>query len=328
MEKTAIDELHDHLAPEMTKVDLLMRERMKSDKVALIEEIAGHLINSGGKRIRPILTLSSAKLFNYTGTKHIKLATVVEFIHNATLLHDDVVDRSERRRNKRTANSLWDNKSSILVGDFLFSRSFKLMIETKSPKILAILANASGMISEGEVLQLSIAKDLQTTTSTYYEVIRGKTAALFSAACETGAYVGGASKKQVEALHNFGDALGICFQIIDDFLDYRGKKTSLGKNTGNDFKERKVTLPLIIAYSLACKEEKEFWERTIGKGEQEPEDFKKALNILNDKGVFDATYNIALDWSNIAKRNLRKIPNSITRDLMEELCNYVLSRVS
>ena len=140
--------------------------------------------------------------------------------------------------------------------------------------------------------------------------------------------MGGASKKQVEALHNFGDALGICFQIIDDFLDYRGKKTSLGKNTGNDFKERKVTLPLIIAYSLACKEEKEFWERTIGKGEQEPEDFKKALNILNDKGVFDATYNIALDWSNIAKRNLRKIPNSITRDLMEELCNYVLSRVS
>ncbi len=320
--------MHDHLAVEMKKVDLLMRERMRSDKAPLIAEIAGHLINSGGKRIRPVLTISSAKLFNYKGAKHIKLAAVVEFIHNATLLHDDVVDRSERRRDKQSANSLWDNKSSILVGDFLFSRSFKLMIETKSSKILGILANASGMISEGEVLQLSVAKDLQTTTSTYYEVVRGKTAALFSAACETGAYVGGASKKQVEALHKFGDALGICFQIMDDLLDYRGKNKSLGKNTGNDFKERKVTLPIIIAYSKASKEEKEFWERTIGQGKQKAGDFEKAFDILTSKGAFDATYEIALDWSNLAKKNLKKIPKSTTRDLMEGLCNYVISRVS
>ncbi len=328
MKKTVIDKLHTHLASEMSKVNSLMRERMQSDKVELIGNIAEHLINSGGKRIRPILTISSAKLFNYTGTKHIKLAATVEFIHNATLLHDDVVDRSERRRDKKTANSIWDNKSSILVGDFLFSRSFKLMIETNSSKILGILATASGMISEGEVLQLSVSKDLRTTTSTYYEVIRGKTAALFSAACETGAYVGGASKKQVEALHKFGDALGICFQIIDDLLDYKGKNPSLGKNTGNDFKERKVTLPLIIAYSKASKEEKKFWKRTIGKGEQKPGDFEKALDILNSRGTLEATYKVALYWSNLAKENLRKIPKSVTRDLMEELCDYVISRVS
>lgn len=326
--KTVIDKLQDHLSSEMTKVDKLMRERMRSDKVDLIEQIAGHLINAGGKRIRPLLTISSAKLFNYEGDNHIKLAAVVEFIHNATLLHDDVVDGSDRRRNKLTANSLWDNKSSILVGDFLFSKSFQLMIETKSSRVLSILANSSGMISEGEVLQLSTARNLNTSQEIYYDVIRGKTAALFSASCQTGSYVSGAKKKYVDSLYLYGDALGICFQIMDDLLDYRGKDRSLGKNVGNDFKERKVTLPLILAYKDASHEERKFWERTIMVGDQKKDDFNVALKILNDKDIFEKTYAIASNWSHLARQNLKSIPESTTKDLLEELCSYVISRVS
>ena len=283
MNTTVIDKLQAFLSPEMVKVDELMRERMKSNKVSLIEQIAGHLINSGGKRIRPMLTIASAKLFNYDGPNHIKLAAVVEFIHNATLLHDDVVDRSERRRDKKTANTVWDNKSSILVGDFLFSRSFKLMIETKSPEILSILANSSEMISEGEVLQLSVANNFRIPETTYYDVIRGKTAALFSASCETGAQVAGASKVQTKSLYEYGDALGIAFQIMDDFLDYSRQGGEVGKNIGNDFREQKVTLPIILAYKVASKEEIEFWDRTIGKGIQNSDDFDVALQILNNR---------------------------------------------
>ena len=328
MTETVIEKLQFSLSSEMADVDLLMRERMKSEKVDLIEKVAGHLINSGGKRLRPLLTIASAKLFNYQGIKHIKLAAVVEFIHNATLLHDDVVDKSDRRRDKRTANVLWDNKSSILVGDFLFSRAFKLMIETNSPKILSILANSSGLISEGEVLQLSIAKNLNTPLETYYDVIRGKTAALFSASCQTGSYVAGATKKQTNLLYNYGDALGICFQIIDDLLDYRGAGDSLGKNIGNDFKERKVTLPLILAFKDASNQEKKFWERTIEKGVQNDRDFHLALEILKGKDILEKTYNIALKWSEMAQENLVGIPDSQTKDLMNDLCSYVVSRIS
>ena len=328
MNETVIEKLQFSLSSEMTDVDLLMHERMKSEKVDLIEKIAGHLINAGGKRLRPLLTIASAKLFNYQGTKHIKLAAIVEFIHNATLLHDDVVDKSDMRRDKRTANVLWDNKSSILVGDFLFSRAFKLMIETNSPKILSILANSSALISEGEVLQLSIANNLNTPLETYYDVIRGKTAALFSASCQTGSYVAGATKKQTKSLYNYGDALGICFQIIDDLLDYRGTSGSLGKSIGNDFKERKVTLPLILAFKNASNEEKKFWERTIGKGLQDDRDFHLALEILKDKDILGKTYDIALKWSEMAKENLVGIPDSQTKDLMNDLCSYVVSRIS
>ena len=328
MNTTVIDKLQAFLSPEMVKVDELMRERMKSDKVSLIEQIAGHLINSGGKRIRPMLTIASAKLFNYDGPNHIKLAAVVEFIHNATLLHDDVVDRSERRRDKKTANTVWDNKSSILVGDFLFSRSFKLMIETKSPEILSILANSSEMISEGEVLQLSVANNFRIPETTYYDVIRGKTAALFSASCETGAQVAGASKVQTKSLYEYGDALGIAFQIMDDLLDYSGQGGELGKNIGNDFREQKVTLPIILAYKVASKEEIEFWDRTIGKGIQNSDDFDIALQILNNRDILKQTYAIALKWSNIAKMQLRDIPSSKTKRLLKELCDYVVSRTS
>ena len=328
MNTTVIDKLQAFLSPEMVKVDELMRERMKSDKVSLIEQIAGHLINSGGKRIRPMLTIASAKLFNYDGPNHIKLAAVVEFIHNATLLHDDVVDRSERRRDKKTANTVWYNKSSILVGDFLFSRSFKLMIETKSPEILSILANSSEMISEGEVLQLSVANNFRIPETTYYDVIRGKTAALFSASCETGAHVAGASKVQTKSLYEYGDALGIAFQIMDDLLDYSGQGGELGKNIGNDFREQKVTLPIILAYKVASKEEIEFWDRTIGKGIQNSDDFDIALQILNNRNILKQTYAIALKWSNIAKNQLRDIPISETKRLLKELCDYVVSRTS
>ena len=328
MNTTVIDKLQAFLSPEMVKVDELMRERMKSDKVSMIEQIAGHLINSGGKRIRPMLTIASAKLFNYDGPNHIKLAAVVEFIHNATLLHDDVVDRSERRRDKKTANTVWDNKSSILVGDFLFSRSFKLMIETKSPEILSILANSSEMISEGEVLQLSVANNFRIPETTYYDVIRGKTAALFSASCETGAQVAGASKVQTKSLYEYGDALGIAFQIMDDLLDYNGQGGELGKNIGNDFREQKVTLPIILAYKAASKEEIEFWDRTIGKGIQNSDDFDIAIQILNNRNILKQTYAIALKWSNIAKNQLRDIPSSETKRLLQELCDYVVSRTS
>ena len=223
---------------------------MASQHAPRIPEVTAHLIGAGGKRLRPLLTLAAAHLCGYSGPFHIHLAATVEFIHTATLLHDDVVDKSAQRRGRPTANLLWDNKTSVLVGDYLFARSFQLMTETGSLRVLDILANASATIAEGEVLQLTAAQDLSTTEDVYLQVVRGKTAALFSAATEVGGEIAGATAAHTKALYQYGDALGICFQIVDDLLDYQGSDAT-GKNIGDDFRECKLTLPLIKAVAKA-----------------------------------------------------------------------------
>src|SRR5210317_309413 len=267
------------LEPELQAVNALIQTRMASKHAPLIPEVTAHLVNAGGKRLRPLLTLACAKLFDYAGPYHVHLAATVEFIHTATLLHDDVVDESAQRRGRPTANLLWDNKSSVLVGDYLFARAFQLMVETGSLRVLDILSNAAATIAEGEVLQLTAASDLATTEETYIKVVRGKTAALFSAAMEVGGEIAGQDAATKQALFDYGDALGISFQIVDDLLDYGGTK-AIGKNTGDDFRERKLTLPVIRAVAAADADEREFWVRTIQKGRQEEGDLEHAVALL------------------------------------------------
>ena len=260
------DRMAAYLNADMTAVNDLIRDRMASEHAPRIPEVTAHLVEAGGKRLRPMLTLAAARLCGYDGPYHVHLAATVEFIHTATLLHDDVVDESAQRRGRPTANLLWDNKSSVLVGDYLFARSFQLMTETNNMRVLAILANASATIAEGEVLQLTAAQNLATDEGIYLQVVRGKTAALFSAATQVGGVIAAAPDAQVQALFDYGDALGIAFQIVDDLLDYQGDPNATGKNIGDDFRERKLTLPVIKAIAKGDAAERAFWTRTIEKG--------------------------------------------------------------
>lgn len=321
------DQLGILLEAEMLAVNDLIRTRMASEHAPRIPEITAHLVEAGGKRLRPMLTLAAAQLCGYNGPYHIHLAATVEFIHTATLLHDDVVDESGQRRGRPTANLLWDNKSSVLVGDYLFSRSFQLMVETGSLKVLDILANASATIAEGEVLQLTAAQDLKTDEGIYLQVVRGKTAALFAAATEVGGVIADAPQDQIDALRGYGDALGICFQIVDDLLDYGGSSAQLGKNTGDDFRERKLTLPVIKAVAKADQTERDFWTRVIETGDQHSEDLDHAIALMAKHGTLEATRNDAIYWADGAKTAIRTMPQSNLRDLLIELADYVVSRV-
>lgn len=322
------DRLAAYLAADMAAVNVMIRDRMASEHAPRIPEVTAHLIEAGGKRLRPMLTLAAARLCGYGGPYHIHLAATVEFIHTATLLHDDVVDESARRRGRPTANLLWDNKSSVLVGDYLFSRSFQLMVETGSLRVLDILANASATIAEGEVLQLTAAQDLATTEAIYLQVVRGKTAALFSAATEVGGVIAGASDAQTRALFDYGDALGIAFQIVDDLLDYGGSAASLGKNVGDDFRERKLTLPVIKAVALADAEERAFWVRVIGKGQQAEGDLEQAMAIMARHGAMKAARDDALAWARRAVTALDALPDHDLRDMLVDLADYVVARIT
>ncbi len=323
-----LDRLSTHLAADMARVNTLIRERMASEHAPRIPEVTAHLVEAGGKRLRPMLTLAAARLLGYEGAYHIHLAATVEFIHTATLLHDDVVDESAQRRGRPTANLLWDNKSSVLVGDYLFARSFQLMTETGSLRVLDILANASATIAEGEVLQLTAAQDLRTDESIYLKVVRGKTAALFSAATEVGGVIAGAPDDQVRALHTYGDALGIAFQIADDLLDYGGTSAVIGKNTGDDFRERKLTLPVIKAVAKADETERAFWRRVIEKGDQREGDLDHALALMARHGAMEATRDEALAWAGRAKAALAALPAHPLRDMLSDLADYVVARVN
>ena len=326
--KAPQDRLADWLAGDMAAVNALIRARMASEHAPRIPEVTAHLIEAGGKRLRPMLTLSAARLLGYEGTDHQKLAATVEFIHTATLLHDDVVDESQRRRGRPTANLLWDNKSSVLVGDYLFARSFQLMVETGSLRVLDILANASATIAEGEVLQLTAAQDLATDEGVYLKVVRGKTAALFSAATESGAVIAGADEATVRALFDYGDALGIAFQIVDDILDYGGQDAVIGKNTGDDFRERKLTLPVIKAMAKADAEERAFWVRTIEKGDQREGDLAQALAILARHGATAEARADAMAWADRARQALAGLPDHPLREMLRDLADYVVARVA
>ena len=323
---------HERLAAvldsDLAAVDALIRARMSSKNAPRIPEVTAHLVNAGGKRVRPMLTLAAARLCGYEGENHHRLAATVEFIHTATLLHDDVVDESTQRRGRPTANLLWDNKSSVLVGDYLFARSFQLMTETGSLCVLDILANAAATIAEGEVLQLTAAANLATTEDVYLQVVRGKTAALFSAATEVGGVIADAPDAQVQALHTYGDALGIAFQIADDLLDYGGDTAATGKNLGDDFRERKLTLPVIKAVATADAEERAFWKRTIEKGDQKEGDLDQALALIAKHGTMEQTRDEALQWSARAKEAMLQLPKHDLRDMLVDLADYVVARIS
>ncbi|SPF77653.1 polyprenyl synthetase family protein [Pseudoprimorskyibacter insulae] len=323
---------HDRLAAaltdDMNAVNALIRDRMASRHAPRIPEVTAHLVEAGGKRLRPMLTLAAARMCGYQGDDHVKLAATVEFIHTATLLHDDVVDESKQRRGRPTANLLWDNKSSVLVGDYLFARSFQLMVETEDLRALNILSNAAATIAEGEVLQLSAAQDLATTEDIYLQVVRGKTAALFSAATEVGGVISRVPEAQIQALFDYGDALGISFQIVDDLLDYQGDTKATGKNVGDDFRERKLTLPVIKAVAAADDDERAFWKRTIEKGDQQDGDLEHAIALLHKHGTLEATRQDALAWAEKAKTAMAHLPESDFRSMLTDLADYVVARIS
>jgi octaprenyl-diphosphate synthase len=327
----AIQKPHERLAAmlagDLDEVNALIRARMASKHAPRIPEVTAHLVEAGGKRLRPLLTLATARMCGYDGPYHVYLAATVEFIHTATLLHDDVVDESKKRRGRPTANLLWDNKSSVLVGDYLFARSFQLMTETGNLRVLRILSDAAATIAEGEVLQLTAAQDLSTSEAIYLQVVRGKTAALFSAATEVGGVIAGRPEEEVKALFDYGDALGIAFQIVDDLLDYWGSDAT-GKNVGDDFRERKLTLPLIKAFAAADDEEKAFWKRVIEKGDQRDGDLEHAIALLNKHGALEATRQEALAWAARAKAAMESLPQNELRDLLIDLNDYVVSRVN
>lgn len=322
------EQLNIALSDDLIAVNGLIRARMASEHAPRIPEVTAHLVEAGGKRVRPMLTLAAARLCGYEGDAHQKLAATVEFIHTATLLHDDVVDESAQRRGRPTANLLWDNQSSVLVGDYLFARAFQLMVETGNLRVLSILSNAAATIAEGEVLQLSAATNIETTEAIYLQIVRGKTAALFAAACEVGGVIAGRDEAVVQGLHAYGDGLGIAFQMADDLLDWGGSGADIGKNIGDDFRERKLTMPVIRAIAQADPTERTFWQRTIGKGQQEDGDLDAALALLRKHGALEQTRDEARAWSARAKAALEIAPAGELRDLMADLADYVVVRLT
>ncbi|MFP4314371.1 MAG: polyprenyl synthetase family protein [Alphaproteobacteria bacterium] len=309
----------------MKAVNVIILARMQSD-VPLVEQLAGYLIASGGKRIRPLLTLASTAIYNGEMKRAHLLAACVEFIHTATLLHDDVVDESSERRGQAAANTVFGNQVSVLVGDFLFSRAFQMMVEDKNLDILKILSDASAIIAQGEVMQLTTANNLDTSLDNYLEVIKAKTAALFAAACEVGPVIAGTKAKHAINMRDFGMNLGIAFQIIDDILDYSAKQEKLGKTVGDDFREGKMTAPLILALENASKEEREFWERTLVQKDQRDSDLTRAQSILREHGAFERAKQMAQDYADRAIENLSDAPESDLKNLLQELVKFTVAR--
>jgi len=299
--------------------------RMESP-VQLIPQLAAHIVAAGGKRLRPLLTLASARLCGYQGDRHVKLAACVEFIHTATLLHDDVVDESLLRRGLASANAVFGNQASVLVGDFLFARAFQLMVEDGSLVVLRILSQAAATIAEGEVLQLVTQNDLSTSEARYLEVIEGKTAALFAAACEVGAVVADRPQAEAAALAQFGMNLGIAFQLVDDALDYAADQALLGKTIGDDFREGKMTLPVLLAYQAGDAADRDFWHRTIETSEQSGADLDRALHLMQRYGAIDATVERARGFAAAAKQALGRFPDSPLRRALLAVADYTVSR--
>ncbi|HXU99215.1 MAG TPA: polyprenyl synthetase family protein [Caulobacteraceae bacterium] len=312
-------------APDMARVDALIIARMQSP-VAVIPALADHLINAGGKRLRPLLTVAASRLAGGSGESALKLAAAVEFIHTATLLHDDVVDASQLRRGKTAAHLVWGAPPAVLVGDFLFARAFELMVETGAMGALEILARASRVIAEGEVLQMSRAHDLDLDQATYLEIITAKTAALFAAAAEAGAVSAGAPPARARALRAYGENLGLAFQLADDALDYSGAAETLGKNAGDDFREGKATLPLILAVARGPAHGRAFFERTVVRREQIPEDFRRARELIIAAGALDATLDLAESYADRAKQALADFAPGDWRDGLDALADFAVSR--
>ncbi|MGR7996045.1 MULTISPECIES: polyprenyl synthetase family protein [unclassified Xanthobacter] len=310
---------------DMERVNAAILARTGSD-VAMIPEVANHLISSGGKRLRPMLTLACAALCGYAGDGHVKLAASVEFMHTATLLHDDVVDESDMRRGKLAARKLWGNEASVLVGDFLLGQAFKMMVEVGSLTCLDILSNAACVIAEGEVMQLAAAKNTQTSEDDYLAVIRGKTAELFAAACEVGAVLGDRAKAEIVACRSYGMNLGIAFQLVDDALDYGGNQAKLGKNVGDDFREGKLTLPVLLAFRRGDATERAFWQKCLERGEADDADLATAIGLLTKHRAIADTVERARHYGAMAKDALALFPASPAKDALMEAVDFCLSR--
>lgn len=323
--RTPLDLLLELVSADLARVNQHILDHMQSP-VALIPQLAGHLIASGGKRMRPMLTLAAARLCGYEGARHIALAACVEFIHTATLLHDDVVDASDLRRGQESANSIWGNEASVLVGDFLFSRAFQLMTADGELKVLRILSDTSAVIAEGEVLQLTTANDPTTTEESYLEVIRSKTAVLFAAATRLGAVVASRPEAEEEALESYGTNLGIAFQLIDDVLDYSADQRALGKTVGDDFREGKVTLPILLAWRRGNEEERDFWRRTIEQSDQTDEDLDHAIALMVRHNTLADTAERARHYGSIARDALGIFPDSEVKRAMVDLVDFVIER--
>ena len=321
----SIDELVTLVAADMQRVNATILARTGSD-VALIPEVANHLISSGGKRLRPMLTLAMAQLTHYPGDGHVKLAAAVEFMHTATLLHDDVVDESEMRRGRLAARMLWGNEASVLVGDFLLGQAFKMMVEVGSLRALEILSSAAAVIAEGEVMQLAVAKNTATTEDEYLAVIRAKTAELFAAACEVGPVLAGRPKAEQAACRSYGMNLGVAFQLVDDALDYGGKAAKLGKNVGDDFREGKITLPVVLSFRRGNEDERAFWARALGQPSGSDSDLETAIGLMTKHRAIEDTIKRAAHYGAIAKDALGLFPPSPMKQALEEAVAFCIAR--
>jgi octaprenyl-diphosphate synthase len=321
----SLDALVGLTARGMERVNEAILLRAQSH-VDMIPELALHLINSGGKRLRPMLTIATAHMCGYSGDKHVKLATAVEFMHTATLLHDDVVDESDLRRGKAAARKIWGNQASVLVGDYLLGQAFKLMVETGSVEALRVLSNAAAVIAEGEVMQLATAHDTTTTEDVYLQIIGAKTAALFSAAAEVGAVIAERPREEHAALESFGRNLGIAFQLIDDALDYSGKQALMGKSVGDDFREGKITLPVVLAYRRGDKEERGFWKRTLEDREQKDEDLAYAQKLIYRHDAIADTIERAKHYGAIAHDALAIFPAGAYKAALLDAVSFTIAR--
>ncbi|HET9147417.1 MAG TPA: polyprenyl synthetase family protein [Acetobacteraceae bacterium] len=321
----ALSRLTALLEDDLRATNVTVLANMNSE-VALIPQLAAHIVAAGGKRLRPLLTLASARMCGYEGDRHVGLAACVEFIHTATLLHDDVVDESLLRRGLASANAVFGNKASVLVGDFLFARAFELMVADGSLDVLRILSNASATIAEGEVLQLTTQNDLGTNAERYFKVIEGKTAALFAAACEVGAVVAGQDENVRAALRNYGRDLGMAFQLVDDALDYAADEGELGKTVGDDFREGKLTYPVLLAHAAGDAEERRFWQRTIETGEQTPDDLATALGLIARHRAIEGTIERARAFAGGACEALLGARQCPLRGILAEVAEYTVSR--
>ncbi|MFA6267035.1 MAG: polyprenyl synthetase family protein [Pseudolabrys sp.] len=321
----SIERLVKLLAPAMERVNATILDRTGSD-VTMIPEVANHLISSGGKRLRPMLTLAMAQLSGYAGDGHLKLAAAVEFMHTATLLHDDVVDQSDMRRGKQAARMVWGNEASVLVGDFLLGQAFKMMVEVGNLQALDILSSAAAVIAEGEVMQLGAAKNTATNEDEYLAVIRAKTAELFAAACEVGPVIAGRDKAEIAACRSYGMNLGIAFQLVDDALDYGGKSAKLGKNVGDDFREGKITLPVVLSFRRGSDTERAFWNRTLGQGEIKDGDLDHAIGLMTKHHGIEDTIGRARHYGAIATDALALVPPSDIKTALEETVAFCIAR--
>ncbi|WP_455474419.1 polyprenyl synthetase family protein [Bartonella sp. B30(2025)] len=325
--QTSLQSLINLTKDDMQRVNQCILSMAKSD-VDMIPEISNHLILSGGKRLRPMITLASAQMFGYQNDGHIKLATAVEFMHTATLLHDDVIDESNLRRGQSTARTIWGNQASILVGDFLLGQAFKMMVDVGSIEALSVLANAAAIIAEGEVMQLSAAKNIETNISDYLKIINAKTAALFSAAAEVGPIIAGYGHEERFALREYGTLLGLAFQLIDDALDYGGVTKDLGKNIGDDFREGKITMPVILAYTRGNDKEKAFWKEALENNNSNNETFAYAQQLIKKYDSLTDTIKQANVYGKRAIDALISIDESPARNALVETVDFCISRVN